>query len=46
MRSGKEVEAVWACDEKNGAQCRKDGAGNESTKGSKRGLPKEDGWTE
>ena len=28
---GKEVEVVWACDEKRGALRRKEGNGNEST---------------
>ena len=29
---GKEVEVVWACDEKRGASRRKEGDGNESTR--------------
>ena len=29
---GKEVEVVWACDEKRGALRRKEGDGNESTR--------------
>ena len=29
---GKEVEVVWACDEKIGALCGKEGDGNESTR--------------
>ena len=29
---GKEVEVVWACDEKKGTLRRKEGDGNESTK--------------
>ena len=28
---GKEVEVVWACNDKRGALCRKKGDGNEST---------------
>ena len=28
---GKKVEVVWACDEKRGRLCRKEGDGNEST---------------
>ena len=28
---GKEVEVVWACDEKRGTLCRKEGDGNEIT---------------
>ena len=31
-RPGKEVEVVWACDEKRGALRRKEGDGNESTR--------------
>ena len=29
---GKEVEVVWACDEKRGTLCRKESGGNESTR--------------
>ena len=28
---GKEVAVVWACDDKRGTLCRKEGDGNEST---------------
>ena len=39
--TGKEVEVVWACDEKRGTLRRKEGDGNESTGGGrKRGRPK------
>ena len=34
--TGKDVEVVWACDEKRGALCRKEGDGNGSTLKNKR----------
>ena len=45
--TGKEVEVVWACDEKRGTLHKKEGGGNESTdrgEGREEDL-REDSWT-
>ena len=44
LQERKEVEVVWACDEKRGALRRKEGDRNGSTR-EKEDL-REDGWTE
>ena len=42
---GKEVEMVWACDEKRGTLRRKDVDGHESTGEKEERTKRENGWT-